>query len=654
MKALSCLKSNAHSAFVSKYHHRTSHTSHSSHNRQNPKKASSTKDLKAPFKAFKPLALAIALVFSSTAPNIAQADTFTVTNTLDSGGGSLRQAVIDANNHSGNDIIQMSIPSGSTIDVSTQMSITDTVSIFGPSYANPAGVTLDGLHNSRHFFVASSSSPLTTANLSLFDMTLTNGYSAGQSGGSVYVRGENLLIDHSIISGNSTTGANGRGGGLDVLDGNITLTRSTVSGNSTTGSHAAGGGLHLFNGNLSLLNSTISGNSTVGSSASGGGLRMSNGIATLTESTISGNSTIGLHARGGGLSVEGGSNNFLTLIQSTISGNSTIGSFAYGGGIYLDELVATMTQSTISNNHSVSSGGGITFGGRGGVLHIKNSILSGNTGSWRNNFSDRSDSFSGHTVELHVESSLFGDSLLQITGSSTGTLHDPSNNPKLGPLHNNGGLTLTHNPLPVATSQIIDTGNNTFAPYFYDQRADGFLRLYNTTVDMGAVEWRPSPTEVLVRRDMARNIIAAIEGPAYTPPIAQNPIYDDVLAGDVNADWIAELKSRGFTEGCAANKFCPNMIVTKEQIAKVHIKAKQLDPPMPSANFFIDVPGPHNDFLGNPVPGAFAWEYITKMRDQGYSTGCNDDFGFINGFVNYCPDNHVTRKWFDSLLDALP
>ena len=617
-------------------------------------RASTKKDSKAPFK---PLALAIALVFSSTVPNMTQAATFTVSNTLDTGAGSLRRAVFDANSNAGNDIIVMSIPSGSTIDVVTEILITDSVQILGPATDDPTGVTLNGMNNSRHFNTSISGSGNF---LSLYDMTLTNGYTSGSSenGGSTFVYNASLTLDHCIISGNSTVGEFAKGGGFFMFGGNVTLTQSTISNNSTIGLYGQGGGFDTyFGGQATLTQSTISGNSTAGSSADGGGFSVRHGgDVTLINSTVSGNSTTGVNASGGGFKVYNGiSSGDVTLAQSTVSGNSTAGLNADGGGFEVFDLIGTanvtLTQSTISNNSSVFSAGGLSVP----RASIKNSIISGNTGPLGNINN------SGNITNLSVESSLFGDPLSEIGGNSTGAYYDPLNDPKLGPLQGNGGPTLTHNPLPIASSQIIDTGNNAFAAAFLtDQRGNGFARINNTTVDMGAVEWQPTSglTEILVRRDMARNIITAIEGPAYTPPIAQNPIYDDVMAGDVNADWIAELKSRGFTEGCAVNRFCPNMIVTKEQIAKVHLKAKMLDPPMPSNDVFLDVQGPHNDFLGNPVAGAFAWDYITKMRDQGYSTGCENSIAFINGMItsgqNYCPDNPVTRDWFDSLLNTLP
>ena len=51
---------------------------------------------------------AAAILFGSAAG--ARADTYTVTNTADSGAGSLRQAILDANAHPGTDTIAFSIP----------------------------------------------------------------------------------------------------------------------------------------------------------------------------------------------------------------------------------------------------------------------------------------------------------------------------------------------------------------------------------------------------------------------------------------------------------------------------------------------------------------------------------------------------------------
>lgn len=70
-----------------------------------------------------------------------QAVTFTVSNTADSGSGSLRQAIIDANTTPGADVIEFAPAlSLQTINVGSVMSITGSVTIEGPDEK----ITLDG------------------------------------------------------------------------------------------------------------------------------------------------------------------------------------------------------------------------------------------------------------------------------------------------------------------------------------------------------------------------------------------------------------------------------------------------------------------------------------------------------------------------------
>src|SRR6476660_972465 len=78
---------------------------------------------------------------------ISYGDTFTVSNTADTGTGSLRQAITDANAHSGLDTIAFNIPETGvqTITPATQL----------PSITSP--VTLDG-------YTQPNSSPNTLAN----------------------------------------------------------------------------------------------------------------------------------------------------------------------------------------------------------------------------------------------------------------------------------------------------------------------------------------------------------------------------------------------------------------------------------------------------------------------------------------------------------
>jgi hypothetical protein len=59
--------------------------------------------------------------------------------------------------------------------------------------------------------------------------------------------------------------------------------------------------------------------------------------------------------------------------------------------------------------------------------------------------------------------------------------------PRLGPLQDNGGPTLTHAPLP--GSPLLSAGDNgSAAGLEFDQRGPGFPRILDGVVDIGAVE----------------------------------------------------------------------------------------------------------------------------------------------------------------------
>jgi hypothetical protein len=88
--------------------------------------------------------LPVAILWSAVA-TIALADTFTVINTDDTGTGSLRQAMTDANNHSGLDTIAFDIPGTGvhTISPATQLpSITSPVTLDGYTQSGSSANTL--------------------------------------------------------------------------------------------------------------------------------------------------------------------------------------------------------------------------------------------------------------------------------------------------------------------------------------------------------------------------------------------------------------------------------------------------------------------------------------------------------------------------------
>lgn len=173
---------------------------------------------------------------------------FTVTNLNDSGTGSLRQAILDANGTPGTDTITFSVTG--TITLTTgELLITDNLNILGPG-ANL--LTISGNNASRVFHILGTT--VTIANL-----TISNGNVGVSSGGGIVNDGGTLTVATSVVSNNSA----GAGGGLTSF-GNTAIINTTVSGNFA----ASGGGLSNQGGTMVVTNSTVSGNFANG----GGGI----------------------------------------------------------------------------------------------------------------------------------------------------------------------------------------------------------------------------------------------------------------------------------------------------------------------------------------------------------------------------------------------
>jgi predicted outer membrane repeat protein len=211
---------------------------------------------------------ALCLIAPST-----QAATITVTNTNDSGAGSLRQALADAVN--GDTINFNPSLNGQTIMLTNgELLVTRNVAINGPG-ANMLAV--DSNHASRLFYIAAGK------DVTISGLTISNGKVISDFGGGIYNDNATLTLSSCTISGNTIDF--GIGGGIynDGVNGGATLTVSncTISGNSAY----FGGGIYNYVGTVTLTNTTLSGNYA----ESGGGAIRNEGTLTITNSTLSGN-----------------------------------------------------------------------------------------------------------------------------------------------------------------------------------------------------------------------------------------------------------------------------------------------------------------------------------------------------------------------------
>ena len=321
-------------------------------------------------------------------------------------------------------------------------------------------------------------------------MTVRNGKSHGGGGGGILNRGDLTLTDSAVTD---NTAVNGQGGGIFNNLGTLTVENSIVKGNVATGDvwPGYGGGISNWGGSLTVIRSLVSQNRATShrlSPVRGGGISSfmegdgpkpkTTIVASVIELNVS-DQGVGITQQEGELSisdtiVRDNSGRFsgglwmryaaTTLKAVTISGNT-------GGGILISAATIRVENSTLSGNTGAFKGAGIEVGG-GGLAILSNSTVTANTAD------DRAGgvytSATGNTVVFN--SVVFGNSAPRqpncneltsrgynllpaaldcaFTPTTTDILQT---DPQLGPLQDNGGLTLTHALL--STSPAIDAGN---------------------------------------------------------------------------------------------------------------------------------------------------------------------------------------------------
>src|SRR5262245_48500148 len=163
--------------------------------------------------------------------------TFSVTNLNDSGGGSLRQAITDANTTPGHDFVAFQAGlTGTIVLTSGELAILDTVDVVGPG---ASALTVSGNNASRIF--NTTPSPAGTI-IGISGLTLTAGQSKVEGGGALCLGDEGMNLDDCVLTGNKVgdVGKSLSGGAVYVNGGELFVHRCTISGNTATG---PGGGI---------------------------------------------------------------------------------------------------------------------------------------------------------------------------------------------------------------------------------------------------------------------------------------------------------------------------------------------------------------------------------------------------------------------------
>jgi len=528
-----------------------------------------------------------------TGQNYTATPALVVTNTNDSGPGSLRQTI--ASSSPGNAVTFDPSLAGGTITLSSEIVIDKNLIIDGSALTSK--INISG-NNSVRVFVVNSGVTVVMNGLSI-----KNGRSTG-NGGAISNNGGTLTVTNSILSDSNATGD---GGAIYTSSpGSLTLSDSTFSNNSA----ARGGGiLCTGSGTLTVTNSTYVSNDAPSGSGDGGA------IYTTCTSTIT---------------------------NSTFSANTAADS---GGGV-ANLGTMTVTNSTFSDNNAPN--GGALRNDTGGVLSLRNSILANSIGGVdcsKNNSTPAVQNINNLIETTGAASESCGTPLLSSDPMLGPLASNGGPTQTMALLPSSSAIDVGTDAGCPATDQRgvtrpqgshCDIGayekQSTFGDVPFDYWAGTFIeRLYAAGITSGCslspLQFCPEAT--VTRAQMAVFLLRGIHGAGYVPPaVGAGTGFGDVPTDYWAAAFIKQLAAEGITLGCGGGNYCPEAPVTRAQMAVFLLRSKHgagyVPPAVGAGTGFGDVP-----------PDYWAATFIKQLVTEGITVGCG------NG--NYCPEAPVSR-----------
>jgi hypothetical protein len=137
------------------------------------------------------------------------------------------------------------------------------------------------------------------------------------------------------------------------------------------------------------------------------------------------------------------------------------------------------------------------------------------------------------------------------------------------------------------------------------------------------------PESPMTRGLMASFLLLSKEPAGYVPPPCTTAPFNDIPSSSPLCPWVQELVLRGVTSGCGNGNYCPDAVVTRNQMAVFLLSTLEgpgYAPPACSASStpFVDVPS------SSPF-----CPWVGELARRGVTSGC--------GGGNYCPGDTVNR-----------
>ncbi len=190
--------------------------------------------------------------------------------------------------------------------------------------------------------------------------------------------------------------------------------------------------------------------------------------------------------------------------------------------------------------------------------------------------------------------------------------------------------------LPAASGGILKFHGTSFSDVPGNYWAWNFIEgLYKAGITGGCGTGTYCPGNPVTRSQMAVFLLRGIHGSSYVPPaVGASTGFADVPINYPTAAWIKQLAAEGITGGCDLQNYCPEKIVTRDQMAIFLLRSKYTSTyaPPDATGIFLDVPTNY-----------WAAKWIEQLSLEGITGGCG------NG--NYCPGNNVTRDQMAIFLD---
>ncbi len=608
-------------------------------------------------------------------PGTLGAATFTVTTTADSGAGSLRQAILDANANPGADVVAFNIPGAGVQTIAPLTSLPDvtgTVTIDGYTQPGSSPNTL-AIGDDAILLIELSGGGLTFRPTSIGAYSSTvRGLVLNDGGVSFDYTVDQLGQNHLVGCFVGTT-ADGSAAGAPS---GVFLRSWTnfVGGPAPADRNLIAGPISIFSSKQNSITNNYIGTDASGTVALGvnGGVGISSGSPYFaTFNTISGNVISG-NVSDAAVVVGGGTANSVSgnWIGTDATGQLPLGNT--GTGVYMQTGGGLFGPNSVASNT-------IAFNGGDGVeaYNTENQYVLGNSIHDNAGLGIRTDSYPPQAPTVTSAVTTGGSTTIQGETEGLGTLHvqlfsSPSCDPSgygegavlLGDVSVAAGSAFTFVAPAVAPGQVVTataTAGKTSEFSACALVTDGGPTPTIESITPGSGEASGGADFTLTGLGFLPGAFVTVGGAMASgsvvnegellvtapdlPPGSLNDVtvtnlnsstatllrawfadFLDVAQDDIFHPAVEKIFRAAITAGCGAGRYCRDADVRREQMAVLLLKAEHGASYVPPSctGLFADV----------ACPGAYA-NWIERLAAEGITAGC--------GGGNYCPQDPVRR-----------